>query len=197
MDRSLAQRASEVRVEAIVHESAEVDGWKRSLDAMPVVRDLREHFERVRLEELERALGNASGEERARADRLTRALVNRLLHLPTVRLKDVDPASDEGASRLRAARELFALGVGPWIMSTDTERLRVGTRASRLALADQSRHQSARASWPGLRVERVPITTLGDRVTTVALSRIGDRACSRASWRTDSAAARSTWPSTA
>ena len=115
VDRSLAQRASEVpRVEAIVHDEAlKFDGWKRSLDAMPVVRDLREHFERVRLEELERALGNASGEERARADRLTRALVNRLLHLPTVRLKDVDPASDEGASRLRAARELFALGVEP------------------------------------------------------------------------------------
>jgi glutamyl-tRNA reductase len=115
VDRSLAHRASEVpRVEAIVHEEAlKFDGWKRSLDAMPVVRDLREHFERVRLEELERALGNASGEERARADRLTRALVNRLLHLPTVRLKDVDPASDEGASRLRAARELFALGAEP------------------------------------------------------------------------------------
>jgi glutamyl-tRNA reductase len=115
VERSLAQRASEVpRVEAIVHEEVvKFDGWKRSLDAMPVVRDLREHFERVRLEELERALGNASGEERARADRLTRALVNRLLHLPTVRLKDVDPASDEGASRLRAARELFALGVEP------------------------------------------------------------------------------------
>src|SRR6187401_608672 len=64
----------------------------------------------------------------------------------------------------------------PWIMSTDTERLRVGTRASRLALR-QTNHVIARleASWPGLRVERVPITTLGDRVTTVALSRIGDK----------------------
>jgi hydroxymethylbilane synthase len=54
--------------------------------------------------------------------------------------------------------------------------LRVGTRASRLALW-QTDHVIARleASWPGLRVERVPITTLGDRVTTVALSRIGDK----------------------
>ena len=61
-------------------------------------------------------------------------------------------------------------------MSTDTERLRVGTRASRLALW-QTNHVIARleASWPGLRVERVPITTLGDRMTTVALSRIGDK----------------------
>ena len=53
-----------------------------------------------------------SAEERARAERLTKALVNRLLHLPTVRLKDADPASDEGVWRLRAARELFALDRG-------------------------------------------------------------------------------------
>jgi len=61
-------------------------------------------------------------------------------------------------------------------MASDTLRLRVGTRASRLALwqtdhvIDQLRQQR-----PGLDVERVPITTLGDRVTTVALSKIGDK----------------------
>ena len=61
-------------------------------------------------------------------------------------------------------------------MSTDTKLLRVGTRASRLALW-QTDHVIARLerSWPGLRVERVSITTLGDRVTSVALSRIGDK----------------------
>ena len=78
----------------------------------PVVRDLRDHFERVRSEEVDRQLTNVSAEERARAERLTKALVNRLLHLPTVRLKDADPASDEGVGRLRAARELFALDRG-------------------------------------------------------------------------------------
>ncbi len=111
VDRTLARRAAEVpKVEAILDEEvAKFEAWHRALDAAPVVRDLRDHFERVRLEELERALANVSAEERARAERLTRALVNRLLHLPTVRLKDLDPASDEGAHRLRAARELFAL----------------------------------------------------------------------------------------
>ena len=111
VDRTLARRAAEVpRVEGILAEElAKFEGWRRALEAAPVVRDLRDHFERVRLEELERALPNATDEERARAERLTRALVNRLLHVPTVRLKDLDPASDEGAGRLRAARELFAL----------------------------------------------------------------------------------------
>lgn len=54
--------------------------------------------------------------------------------------------------------------------------IRVGTRASRLALW-QTNHVIAalEAAWPGLRLERVPIRTLGDRVTDVPLPRIGDR----------------------
>jgi glutamyl-tRNA reductase len=43
-------------------------------------------------------------------DRLTRSLVNRLLHLPTTRLKALDLGSEAGLSRLRALRDLFALG---------------------------------------------------------------------------------------
>lgn len=114
VDRTLATRASEVpRVETIVdEEAAKYEAWRRGFEASPIVRDLREHFERMRSEEIDRQLANVSTEERARAERLTKALVNRLLHLPTVRLKDADPASDEGVWRLRAARELFALDGG-------------------------------------------------------------------------------------
>jgi glutamyl-tRNA reductase len=114
VDRTLATRASEVpRVETIVdEEAAKYEAWRRGFEASPIVRDLRDHFERMRSEEMNRQLANVSAEERARAERLTKALVNRLLHLPTVRLKDADPASDEGVWRLRAARELFALDDG-------------------------------------------------------------------------------------
>jgi hydroxymethylbilane synthase len=61
-------------------------------------------------------------------------------------------------------------------MWPDRGHLRVGTRSSRLALW-QTDAVIARleAVWPGLAVERVPISTLGDRVTEVALSRIGDK----------------------
>lgn len=111
VDRTLATRAAEVpRVEAIVdEEAAKYESWRRGFEASPIVRDLRDHFERVRSEEVDRQLANVSAEERARAERLTKTLVNRLLHLPTVRLKDADPASAEGVWRMRAARELFAL----------------------------------------------------------------------------------------
>jgi hydroxymethylbilane synthase len=54
--------------------------------------------------------------------------------------------------------------------------LRVGTRGSRLALW-QTDHVAARleAQNPGLRVERVVLKTVGDRVLDQALSRIGDK----------------------
>ena len=65
---------------------------------------------------------------------------------------------------------------GEPIMVPEGALLRVGTRASRLALW-QADHvvSELRRHWPALTIERVPITTLGDRVTTVALSRIGDK----------------------
>jgi hydroxymethylbilane synthase len=54
--------------------------------------------------------------------------------------------------------------------------VRVGSRTSRLAVW-QTDHVIAglEAAWPGMRCERVPIRTLGDRVTDVPLPRIGDR----------------------
>jgi glutamyl-tRNA reductase len=107
--RGLEQRAAEVpTVERIVDdECARFEVWWRGLDATPVVVALRDHFERVRLEELQR-LGSVPEAERQRADRLTRSLINRLLHVPTLRLK-TDAASDAGHQRLAAAQELFAL----------------------------------------------------------------------------------------
>lgn len=111
VDRAVTQRTTEVpHVEDIVEqEVVRFAAWWRSLGAAPVVVALREHFERIRAEEMERQLGGMTDRERERADRLTRALVNRLLHVPTVKLKDVDPGSSEGQWRLEAARELFAL----------------------------------------------------------------------------------------
>jgi glutamyl-tRNA reductase len=108
----LEQRAAQVpTVERIVDdECGRFDLWWQGLGATPVVVALREHFERIRLEELQR-LRTASDVERERADRLTRSLINRLLHVPTLRLK-TDAASDAGHRRLAAVEELFALSQG-------------------------------------------------------------------------------------
>jgi len=112
VDATLSRRMAEVpHVERLVDdELARFEAWRRSRAVTPLVRELRAHFEQVRIEELSRLLKHAPADERARAERLTQALINRLLHVPTVSLKDTDPASDAGQSRLHAARDLFALG---------------------------------------------------------------------------------------
>jgi glutamyl-tRNA reductase len=112
VDATLSRRTAEIpRVERLVDdELARFDTWRRSRAVTPLVRELRAHFEQVRIEEVSRLLKHAPADERARAERLTQALVNRLLHGPTVSIKDADPASDAGQSRLHAARDLFALG---------------------------------------------------------------------------------------
>ena len=71
-------------------------------DAVPVVADLRAHFDAVRAEVL---ADNPHGE----ADELTRRLVNRLLHTPSQTLRVA--ARDEGADSpiAKAAQSMFGL----------------------------------------------------------------------------------------
>jgi glutamyl-tRNA reductase len=112
VDESLARRRREVpRVEAILEEEVEkVAAWLKGLDAAPLVRELREHFERVRAAELSKSLPGIAPGEQDRVERLTRSLVNKLFHLPTTRLKTLDLAGEAGGVRLETVRELFALG---------------------------------------------------------------------------------------
>jgi glutamyl-tRNA reductase len=112
VDQSLSTRSGEVpSVEVIVADECErFSQWTRGLAATPTLVALREHFERIRSEEVDRVLRHATDDERQRAERLTRVLVNRLLHVPMLRLKEADAASTDGQLRLQAARDLFALG---------------------------------------------------------------------------------------
>jgi glutamyl-tRNA reductase len=114
-DQNLARRQREVpRVEAIVEEECDrFLAWFRGLEATPVLRELRDHFERLRAEEVGKSLRQFAPHEQEQVDRLTRSLVNRLLHLPTTRLKALDLGSEAGLSRLHALRDLFALGGEP------------------------------------------------------------------------------------
>jgi len=79
--------------------------------AAPLVTALRDLAESVRASELERftaRLADLEPKERAAVEQLTRSIVNKLLHEPTVRLKDA--AGSARADRLaEALRALFGL----------------------------------------------------------------------------------------
>jgi glutamyl-tRNA reductase len=81
--------------------------WWDSLEALPVIKALRQQAEGVRSRELARAVDQMpelSDREVARLDAMTRSIINRLLHDPTVALKR---QSSDGL--LQSVRELFNL----------------------------------------------------------------------------------------
>ena len=106
------QRALEAAAaEALASEEAwQFEQWRRSLESLPPVIDLRRRAEEVRTAELERTLrklnGKLTSEERDSLDAMTRAIVNKLLHTPTVYLKDQAPPLGQ-----QTAEEVF--GVSP------------------------------------------------------------------------------------
>ncbi|HXV57176.1 MAG TPA: glutamyl-tRNA reductase [Gaiellaceae bacterium] len=110
---SVAGRREEaVRAEAIVGEESEAfRAWQLSLDVVPAIASLRARAERIRREELDRAqgrLGSLSPSQRRAVEALTSQIVAKLLHQPTVRMKEAAAAA-EGVLYADAVRHLFGL----------------------------------------------------------------------------------------
>lgn len=86
-------RAGEAaRAEAIVASEAErFAAWRASREAAPAIAALREQAEEIRLRELERArarLGRLTKAELDVVESITTRIVDKLLHVPTLRLKE-------------------------------------------------------------------------------------------------------------
>jgi len=110
---SLAGRRAEAEVaETIVADEAErFRGWLASLDVVPAIASLRARAEEIRRRELAKAegrLGELSEAERRAVESVTAQIVNKLLHLPTVRMKQAAAAAD-GVVYADAVRHLFGL----------------------------------------------------------------------------------------
>jgi glutamyl-tRNA reductase len=105
---TLAGRRREAeRAESIVAEEADrFREWQASLDVVPAIAKLRAHAEEIRATELARA--KLSGAERRAAESVTSAVLNKLLHLPTIRMKEAAAAAD-GVLYADAVRHLFGL----------------------------------------------------------------------------------------
>jgi glutamyl-tRNA reductase len=111
--RNLSGREAEVtRVHTIIEQEAERYGdWLASLDVVPTIAALRERGEEIVqrvLRDNEGRWESLSDADRRRVELLARAVVNRLLHEPTLRIKG---AAERGGSyvQLQALRELFGL----------------------------------------------------------------------------------------
>ncbi len=110
---SLERRREEMpSAEQVV--AAEVEqywNWLAGLAAVPVLRTFRSQMDRVRDEELHRAmrrLGHLSQSDREAVEHFSRALMNKFLHEPSVRLRAAS-ANGHGLQIVDALRFLFAL----------------------------------------------------------------------------------------
>ena len=113
-DRGLASRAVEAeRVRSIVVGEVEAFNFDRqSRAASPLVASMRERADRVREAELERyeaRLASLDPAQREVVEALTKSLVAKLLHEPSVRLKH-DAGTPRGERNAAAVRDLFDLG---------------------------------------------------------------------------------------
>jgi len=91
-EANLRERQKEAAAaEAIVErEVREFIAWQRSLDVVPLLVDLRKRADEIRRSEVDKAkkrLGTLTPEQEAVLEATTSAIVNKLLHAPTVELK--------------------------------------------------------------------------------------------------------------
>lgn len=113
-DRGLAHRAGEAdRVRSIVAE--EVDNFaldSTARQAAPLVASMRDAAERIRTAELERfasRLDGLDGTESEAVASLTRSIIAKLLHEPSVRLRS-QAGTPQGERNAAAVRDLFDIG---------------------------------------------------------------------------------------
>jgi glutamyl-tRNA reductase len=126
--RNLDERASEAREAfAIVQEEvARFERWLGSLDVVPTISALRRRADEIVrqvLAENEPRWESLSEADRERVEVMARAVVSRLLHEPTVRLKD-----RSSYHHMHALRELFGLDPAPVEEAPAAEVTRLDTR---------------------------------------------------------------------
>ena len=113
LEHSLAERMAEVPlVKNILAEELEVfEDYLKSLDVLPLIAGIRQNAETIRQSELEktlRHLPDLTEAEREHIEAMTQALVKKLLHAPTQRLR-IEAASPRASEYAAVARTLFNL----------------------------------------------------------------------------------------
>ena len=97
--------------EIVTEELEEVRGWLRTLEVVPTIAGLRDSVEQIRRDELDRLgnrLSDLSDGQRAQVELLTSSIVNKILHAPTVRMKEA-AGRDDCYLYVDAVRTLFGL----------------------------------------------------------------------------------------
>ena len=114
--RNIGRREAEARrAQHVVEAELELfEHWMESLEVMPVIVGLREKADEIVtrvMAENENRWEEMSEADRQRVETMVRTVVGRMLHEPTVRLKEI-AGSDDSYEILATVRDLFGLDAG-------------------------------------------------------------------------------------
>ncbi len=114
VEQNLAKRKGEIpKVKDIIEE--ELDSffeWYNSLQSAPTIKNLREHFDAIRAEEVEKNINKFSEQDKEKLEIVTKRIINKILHHPTIELKKINPSgtgAEEAATKIGIIRNLFGI----------------------------------------------------------------------------------------
>jgi glutamyl-tRNA reductase len=114
VEQNISKRKDEIpKVKKIIEQ--ELDAffeWYNSLQSAPTIKNLREHFDSIRAEEVEKNINKFSDEDKEKLEIITKRIINKILHQPTVELKKTNSAgtgAEEAAAKMGIIRSLFGI----------------------------------------------------------------------------------------
>ncbi|MFA5805621.1 MAG: glutamyl-tRNA reductase [Melioribacteraceae bacterium] len=118
VDQNLQKRKDQIPFvqKIIMEEMIGFFGWFNTLDVVPTIRTMRSFFEEIRNDELEKIKNKVSDEDFIKIEDMTRRMIGRILHNPTVKLREFAETGaniKEVAANTMILKDLFNLGSIP------------------------------------------------------------------------------------
>lgn len=91
VDQNVIKRRNEIpkALEIIMEEMHQFFGWVNTLEVVPVIKSIRDFFEEIRHDELEKLKNKVSEEDYLKFEDMTRRMMGRILHNPTIKLREL------------------------------------------------------------------------------------------------------------
>lgn len=114
VEQNLSKRKFEIpKVEKIIEEELDnLFNWYNSLQAAPTIKSLRDFFEAIRTEEIEKNKNKFTSDDQEKLEIVTKRIINKILHQPTIELRKSAESGEntpEAATRIGILRELFGI----------------------------------------------------------------------------------------
>lgn len=115
--QNLKKREKEIpKVEAIIDEEMNsFFSWYNTLEVVPTIKRVRDFFEEIRQDELKKIKHKVTEEDFEKLDDMTRRMIGRILHNPTIKLREIAESGtnvQEVTTHSMVLKELFGLKNG-------------------------------------------------------------------------------------